>query len=150
LPLKIAGTGLEGDVQRLKKEIVSLGLSAQVELVGKLSGQAKLDFLNQADFFVMSSRIENFALVLLEAFGVGLPAVVFSINGVGWVPDTAALKVEPFDTHAYAQALVRMAHNLEQRQSMGDAARNCATQYSWDNISAEYERVLRHIVEPSE
>lgn len=146
VPLKIAGIGLEGDMQRLRKEIVSLGLSAQVELVGKLSGQAKLDFLNRADFFVMSSRIENFALVLLEAFGVGLPAVVFNIAGVGWVPDTVAVKVEAFNVSAYAQALVDMAHNAEQRREMSQAARNCAAQYSWDTISTEYEKVLLQIV----
>ncbi len=146
VPLKIAGTGLEGDLQRLKKEIVSLGLSAQVELVGKLSGQAKLDFLNAADFFVMSSRTENFALVLLEAFGIGLPAVVFNISGVQWVPVTAAVKVEPFNVDAYAQALVSMAHDSEKRTAMGAAARDCAAQYSWDTISAEYERVLLETV----
>ena len=71
--LHIYGSGEERG--RLLAQIHRLGLERQVRLMG-YSGTLS-EQLSQAALYVMSSRVEGFPMVLLEAMAVGLPVVSF-------------------------------------------------------------------------
>lgn len=75
--LDIWGSGNE--YESLKSLIEETGLEKNVFLRGTTQ-RIETEY-NQASLFVLSSRYEGFALVLLEAMNVGLPCVSFDIPG---------------------------------------------------------------------
>ena len=75
--LDIWGSGNE--YESLKSLIEETGLEKNVFLKGT-SQRIEAEY-NQASLFVLSSRYEGFALVLLEAMNAGLPCVSFDIPG---------------------------------------------------------------------
>ena len=75
--LDIWGSGNE--YESLKSLIGETGLEKHVFLKGT-SQRIEAEY-NQASLFVLSSRYEGFALVLLEAMNAGLPCVSFNIPG---------------------------------------------------------------------
>ncbi len=147
MKVKIAGNGLEGDVDKVKQLIKRLGLEDSVELLGRLSGKVKEQYLSGADIFVMPSRAENFALVLLEAFCFELPVIAFNIPGVQWSPDACVIKVPCFDVAEFGRTLTELAHNEQQRRAMGQIAKEYVKQYTWDSVAQQYEEVINKIVE---
>lgn len=85
---KIVGEGMERD--RLFELVNSLGLSQQIQFLGRLPRNEVQKVINEADCFVMVSESEAFGLVYLEAmskgcitigtFGQGIDGVI--MNGV--------------------------------------------------------------------
>jgi len=92
--LKIAGSG-EGDYPNLlKAKVEKLGLKAQVEFTGEVSGDEKENLFAESDVVVAPSYVENFGMVIAEALarevpviaGRGTPWQGLEANGCGlWV-----------------------------------------------------------------
>jgi L-malate glycosyltransferase len=71
--LVIGGSGPEEG--RLKNHCSLLGLETHVLFLGKLDRQEVLKEMQKCDIFVLSSKIETFGVVLIEAMACGIPVV---------------------------------------------------------------------------
>ncbi|QJB30582.1 glycosyltransferase [Chitinophaga oryzae] len=86
--LLIAGTGDDKYVRTLKTLIASLDMSGNVEWVGWKGSGDKFDFLAGTDLFALTSRNENFAIVVIEALYAGTPVLISDQVGLaGYVRD---------------------------------------------------------------
>ena len=92
--LFVAGEGEKEYLDFLKDLAIDCGNSEQIEWVGWKNGEEKFEFLSQLDLFALTSRNENFALVVAEALSVGTPVLVsgavglhdyITENDLGWV-----------------------------------------------------------------
>lgn len=132
--LRIVGEGSLRDI--LQKQIVDLGLTGRVDLVGRSTTIG--DEFAEADIFVLTSKYEGFPNTLLEAMTVGLPCVTFdcpsgpreiSLDG------KVALLVPPNDEHALGQALKQVMLNADLRKTLGICARaSVMERFSLDKI----------------
>lgn len=120
LRLWMVGDGSEREpLQSLANQ---LGISAQVTFWGQ-----QLDvtpFFSAANAFIMSSRSEGLPISLLQAFSLGLPAIVTDVGGMAEVVRMAkaGFIVPPADSAAMAAAILRMARNLEEREQFSKNA----------------------------
>jgi teichuronic acid biosynthesis glycosyltransferase TuaC len=112
--LVIGGPSPEGDwTDKLKAQVAELGLGDTVRFLGPLPSDTLCHPLSAADVFVLSTRNEGWANVLLEAMACGLPVVASDVGGNAEVVCTPDLGVIiPFDDHpalvnALRDALVR-------------------------------------------
>lgn len=108
-------------------------VAAGIEARGKLDQAALADELRQADCLVLPSRCDSFGLVVAEALGCGLPAIVsehvgakdlVAQSGAGWVVPAA-------DAAALAE---RMRWCIEHPQEVLEAkrkARAAAPAWTW-------------------
>ncbi|HEY4096291.1 MAG TPA: glycosyltransferase [Baekduia sp.] len=113
--------------------------SSDVHHVGRVAEAAGI--LGQLDVLVLPSRQEPFGTVVAEAMAAGTPVVATSVDGLPeLVTDgvTGAL-VEPGDTAALAVAVLRV---LEQRESMGTAARAAAERFGAEAYAERVEELL--------
>ncbi len=103
----------------------SLGLSAQVKLLGFRSERALRALLASCDVVCLPSleRTEAFGLVLLEAMRFSKPVVVSDIpgSGTGWLVRRAGhgLLTPPGDSQALANALSQIKADPQGRRALG-------------------------------
>lgn len=97
--LAVGAPGPEGDFTRQVKTLVAaLGLGERVHLLGGLPPERVVQALSAADVFVLSTRNEGWANVLLEAMACGLPVVATDVGGNAEVVCSPELGfVVPFD-----------------------------------------------------
>ncbi len=121
--LRIFGEGAQR--QRLERLIAQRGLEGQVRLMG-FTKHLESE-MTAASLFVLSSRMEGYPMVLLEAMGCGLPLVSTDCPA-GGPRDIITDGVNGFlvpneDVTALADAIIRaIGLDADTRKSMGGAA----------------------------
>ncbi|TYC99185.1 glycosyltransferase family 4 protein [Arthrobacter echini] len=143
--LVIAGTG--PDEEKIGRLIGSLGLADSVELVGWVSGQAKLDLMRSARLVVVPSRHETFGLVAIEALASGTPVIIFDIPSLREVvPEGCGWKVPAFNARALAYELMRRYPAEAVLEQAGRQGREFARQFDWDRQADRQGAVYRDAV----
>lgn len=80
--LIVGGPSPEGDMSALfHQQVLNLGLSDRVHFLGAMSPDELKWPLSAADAFVLASRNEGWANVILEAMACGLPVVATDVGG---------------------------------------------------------------------
>lgn len=132
----------------LRKLAQALGIGAHVVFAGKTTEPQS--FYRAADVFVMTSRIEGMANVLMEAQLMGLPAVTTAAGGAGEVVvDGETGFVVPIDDErAFVGALDTLLGNPALQKRMGRLAAahmqsHFSVQRSVDAIDAVIEELGR-------
>lgn len=126
--------------QEVEARVRELALERSVLLVGHSDSVPQ--WLAAADLFVLSSRNEGMANTLLEAMACGLPSVATAVSGVPQLLGSsgAGEMVAVGDMNALADAVVRLARDVDTRRQMGERARQViASRYSVDVIA---DRIL--------
>jgi len=114
LRLWIVGDGSERTkLENLARE---LGISSQVTFWGEQLDVAP--FYSAADVFIMSSESEGLPMSLLEAFSLGLPAIVTDVGGMAEVVRLAkaGITVSVNDPSEMAAAILRLAASDAERE----------------------------------
>jgi glycosyltransferase involved in cell wall biosynthesis len=78
-----------------------------------------------ADAFVLASRHEGIPVALMEASSVGLPIVASRVGGIPQIleDEVDALLVPPGEPALLAQAMKRLASDVELRSRLGRRAK---------------------------
>ena len=141
--LLIAGPD-EGEKENLLKQIENLGLRKKVFLIGNIENQDKIDFLANADLFVLPSHNENFGNVYLESLSVGTP-IVASKN-------TPWEEVEKYNCGKCVENSVKetskaMLEILEKdRELMKKNSIKLANKYDLSEIAKEFKSLFERMI----
>ena len=112
-----------------------MGPSAR--FVGYRSGDDLADHYSSMDLFGFASVTETFGNVVLESLASGLPVVALKAGGVGSIVDDGVTGqlVEPDQPpQAMARALIELIDQPARRHLMAGAAREYATEQTWESI----------------
>lgn len=143
--LVVGGPCPEGDMtQALKAQATDLGLADRVHFLGSIRPDDLKWPLSAADVFVLSTRNEGWANVILEAMACNLPVVASDVGGNQEVVCRSELgEIVPFDDHAaLAQALDRALS----RNWNGPLIRAYAEDNSWDSRVATLTTLFNRLV----
>lgn len=145
--LVVGGPSPEGDWSEHLRDLArSTGIEDAVRFLGPLSPDELRVPLSAADVFVLSTRNEGWANVLLEAMACGLPVVVTDVGGNAEVVCDGSLGiVVPFgDETALSQAIRdALARDWDRSHIRAYAARN-----TWDvrvAVLVDELRALRRV-----
>jgi glycosyltransferase involved in cell wall biosynthesis len=138
----VVGDGaLRQDLERLARE---LGLDGYVHFLGERTDSRRI--IAGLDVFVLTSRIEGFPNVLLEAAFLGVPSIATAVGGSGDVLDPEDL-VEPGDAGHVCRALLDRLAQPDAAQFHAAAIRRRAReQFTAERSTARwlalYDRLL--------
>lgn len=138
--LYIAGHGTTKQINLLKQLIESNNLGDKIILIGKVEKKQKQTLLANALFVAIPSRYEGMSLVALESFAYKKPILCFDIPGFEWTNNNQhVLKAKPFDLHDYAQLMMVLCENKNDREKMGENGYNLVKDLSWEKTAQAYE-----------
>lgn len=138
--LIVGGASAEGDWgERLRRQVTDLGLQDCVHFLGTMPPEALNAPLSAADVFVLSTRNEGWANVLLEAMACGLPVVASDVGGnAEVVPEARLGTIVPFDDR---EALTQALDHALSEQWDKDGIITYARDNGWDKrVSLLVER----------
>ena len=111
--LTILGDGKEE--QKLSGLAASLQIGNQVRFPGRCSQEEVADYLKQSDVFVMSSKVETFGIVVIEAMASGLPVISTKCYGpLDIVNESNGILIPIDDIEEMKNAMVYMYQNRNQ------------------------------------
>ncbi|QBQ56502.1 glycosyltransferase [Nitrosococcus wardiae] len=143
--LVVGGSSPEGDWRKkLQQQAEALGLQERVRFLGQFSPEELKVPLSAADVFVLATRNEGWANVLLEAMACGLPVVTTDVGGNAEVISTSNLgEVIPFgDAAALESALAGALRKSWERAKLIAYAKG----NSWDLRVATLVQAFQKLV----
>ncbi|ANT60672.1 hypothetical protein AYJ57_10020 [Salipiger sp. CCB-MM3] len=120
-----------------------------IEVLGRLPLEEVSEHFHDASCFCMPSRLEPFGVVFVEAMQFGLPVVSTDVGDIGSivVEGETGHVVPSGDAQALSEALFQTLAIPERCQRLGTAAKDRATQFTWDAVAS---RIAAHFPgEPS-
>jgi glycosyltransferase involved in cell wall biosynthesis len=124
-----------------------LGVTKQVDLEFDISDERKRHLLDSARMMVITSTVEGFGIVVLEANARGVPVIASSGVPEGAVRDWAnGLRYKFGDISNLAACIIRIATDDKTHRQLSANAVNFASQFEWRQVCRQYEDVLREAV----
>ncbi len=138
--LQIVGDGVKKEELHLKAD--ELGLE-HVEWYSYTRNIEK--FYKGASIYALSSRMEGFVLVLIEAQAFGLPIVSFNIKeGPKEIIDDGVngFLIEPFDINLFAEGLKKLMKNPDLLHKFSDNSQKDMSRFSIDTVVKHWIELL--------
>ncbi|GAA5093779.1 glycosyltransferase [Wohlfahrtiimonas larvae] len=137
--LNIAGEGeLRSEIEAL---IEQLKLNQYVTLLGRRDDVPSL--MQQADFFILSSKYEGFGLVVAEAMACGTFVIATDCGGVREVMGTTGLLVSPQNSQMLADAVIHAIElsEAERLDNNNAALAHVRENFDLNKVAQKWEQI---------
>jgi glycosyltransferase involved in cell wall biosynthesis len=132
-------------VAELRRSVDLLGLKEVVSFHGRVSDDALERLYRESDLFVMPSYYEGYGIVYGEAMRAGLPIIAQDAGAVREIVREGenALLVPPDDPRALAEAITRLAADVDMRDRFARRSLELARELpTWEGTCEQIIRAL--------
>lgn len=144
ISLDIVGEGKER--QLIETKIHAYDVSKQVKLLGLKTPEEVNDLLCQSDCFVLSSKLETFSIVLIEAMAKGLPVISTQCGGPEtFVRPKDGILVPKENVEEFAKAMKYMVDHY-QDYNADEIRQYCQDNFSQDVIADKIIDVYKQVL----
>lgn len=142
--LMIYGEGTQRN--QLQSLIDELNLGSNIKLMGVTNDVTHV--LEDASIFALTSIMEGFALVIVEAMECGVPVVSYQCRGPKDIIDDGkdGFLVPVGDEKMMADRICTLIEDEELRRKMGAAAKEKAKKYHIDNITKQWMSLFNDLM----
>jgi glycosyltransferase involved in cell wall biosynthesis len=136
----------------LKKNAAGLvdkiGVQKRIKFTGKVDQQTLVSLYSKASLLVMSSLYEGFGLPAAEAMSCETPVVVTRAGALPEVVDSSCgILVEPGNSRALRDAIIKLLNDRESRSRMGKNGRKKVEEnFSWPVAARNTLEVYKDVI----
>jgi glycosyltransferase involved in cell wall biosynthesis len=116
-----------------------------IDVLGYVSAETLASLYRRAAIFAFPSLDEGFGMPVLEAMSHGAPVITSQSSALPEVAGDAAILVNPFDTEAIADALLRLAGDRDLRDDFARRGVERARGFTWESAVERTWRVYTEI-----
>jgi len=142
-------------ISEMQEEITSYSLSDRIILIEEIERTGSsydlppdklIQYYQGADLFAMTSLLETFGIVLIEAIAAGLPVVCFNAPGIRDImtPD-CGITCPMNDIRAFADSIFRLVKR-EKNPIFTERCRSYVKSFSWDIIADKYLELYSYLL----
>lgn len=146
----ILGDGPEKN--ELKELVSSMNLTDNVHFEGKIEQEKIIDYLKEADLFVLNTNYEGLSHTILEAMAAGIPIVTTKVGGNPEILENekSGLLVNYDNKEELSRAIIRVLSDENLRDSLIKNARNKLEKFKWaDTVKKTIEVIKETVYEQS-
>lgn len=144
--LELAGDGSDSNKQYLENLAVQYNVEKQLVFLGFIKNIDKV--MRESSIFVLSSRIEGFGMVLVEAMSQGCACVGFNCGGRQReiiTSEKEGLLINTFSSSLLADNIEKLIINDEMRLHIAENAVIRARAFNLDTITDRWESLLKYL-----
>lgn len=144
--LVIVGDGPER--RNLENQCIKCGLSDKVCFKGYLHKEQLLDMYRQSSIFILPTREDCFALVILEAMCSGLPIISskFADGSRDLIDDKkGGFIIDPYDQKQFSSCIKMLLTNPDMRKKLGEYSQLKAYQFQFSEVSKNFIHALESV-----
>jgi glycosyltransferase involved in cell wall biosynthesis len=127
-----------GDNKKYKQRAKQLGVSQQVQFLGRLEDDQVGYVLSRAMAFVFPSLYEGFGLPPLEAALLGVPSICSRRPAMTELLEGVALFAEPDKPEEWAKAIKHLQENPDFRKQLAAEAKTRVEGYTWERAGNKF------------
>ena len=145
--LFIAGTGEEKE--SLEKLAQELKIDDKIHFLGHLNRAALLKHYADSDLFVLPTREDCFALVILEAMCSGLPIVCSKYADGAYdllENEKNGFVIDPYDTKKFRECIQRILKDKEIQKNMRKESEKIIEKFRFENVSKGYMEAIAECI----
>lgn len=130
----------------LENYAVHLGIQDYVCFPGAVENVSSV--LSESSIFLLTSKIEGFGLVLIEAMACGLPCVSFMAPGPNSIIEDGknGYLIPQGDIEQFSESVCLLIENSYIRKKMGKYAQTCVHKYSIESAINSWKSLLLNII----
>jgi glycosyltransferase involved in cell wall biosynthesis len=136
MPLVLAG-GRGWLMEDFQKHLSELGIEAQIVMTGYVTDDELIWLYRNCYANLYPSLFEGFGLPVLEGMQFGAPTLTTNSTSIPEVAGNAAILLDPENIESWAQAMLRLTKNKNERDQLGLAALDQAKRFDWKHSAAE-------------
>lgn len=145
--LFIAGTGEEKE--SLEKLAQELKIDDKIHFLGHLNRAELLKHYADSDLFVLPTREDCFALVILEAMCSGLPIVCSKYADGAYdllENEKNGFVIDPYDTKKFRECIQRILKDKEIQKNMRKESEKIIEKFRFENVSKGYMEAVAECI----
>jgi len=147
-PAMLAIAGGEGWMyEETRQAVAELGLEKKVRFLGRVSDLDLMLLYSLADVFVFPSFYEGFGVPPLEAMACGAPVITSNTSSLPEVVGDAALLVDPHDSGAIAQAILRVLAGPQLQEELRQKGYERARRFTWEESARKMLAIYAQVYE---
>lgn len=148
-PFEITYIGEGDDKKQIQQRFDELGCNGKLSFTGRIPREDVIQYLKQADVFVMISKGEIFGLVYLEAMALGCITIAARHEGIDGIIEDGlnGFLCEAGNAEELASIIARIREmSPDELKTMSHKAKETAQAYSDVNVAKNYIDKLSKIV----
>jgi glycosyltransferase involved in cell wall biosynthesis len=145
MPLVLAG-GKGWLMDDFNEHLLKLGIDTQVVMTGYVSDDELIWLYRNCYANLYPSLFEGFGLPVLEGMKFGAPTLTSQTTSIPEVAGDAAILLNPDDMPAWADWMLRLAANKEERDQLTAKAKRQADKFSWQTSAMALLDLYREAV----
>jgi glycosyltransferase involved in cell wall biosynthesis len=144
LKLKIAGAGFGRYYQQIMKLIANSPCRKDIEYLGKISGDDKIELMQKCHLILVTSVKEGWGLIVTEANSQGTPAVVYDVDGLrdSVQNNKTGLIAKKNAPNYLARRIVELAEDKKKYARLRAAAWKWSKSINFDNCYKKFLEVI--------
>ncbi len=141
--LYLAGSGEEKN--SLEKMANELRIGEKVHFLGQLKREELLEYYQTCDLFVLPTREDCFALVILEAICAGLPVICskYADGAYDLIEEGKnGFIIDPFDEQELSDCIEKILTDHDFRETMQKKSVEIIRKFSFENVAKGYMQAI--------
>jgi glycosyltransferase involved in cell wall biosynthesis len=106
------------------------------------------DYVREADIFVLASYMDLVSLAVTEAMALSKPVICFDVGALHEVvSNETGYLIPPFDQKNFAESILFLLQDKEQRYAKGKKAKEAVQDFDWDISASQYLGLFQKLLD---